>query len=366
MVGDGTPSILVSFVGDTLGARRRKALMHPTSPDQFEAWTSGRVPTLEQVRDDVWALGQPMPHGHLPYSLLYLLRDRDGALHVIDPGWNSPEGWDGLSAALAQLGAVPADVLSMTSTHLHPDHIGLSERLREASGAPLQIHEAESAAEGSPFHTPRETGEVTRLLADWGVPEERRGAIVSMTTQASEFVPPRADRTLVDGERLDVPGFDLIAMHTPGHTSGHLSLRDDSRSILFTGDHLLPMMHAGLGLGARTDSNPLADYLASLRRVSGYPDHEVLPGHGYRFRGVAERATQSAEHHLSRSREVAAVLAEDAASTNWQIAERLTWTAGWDGLDGFFLYSALAQTAMHREYVERVPVVGPERAGPNS
>lgn len=325
--------------------------MHPTSPAQYEASQAGTIPAPERVREDVWALAQRMPGGYLPYSLLYLLRDSDRGLHVIDPGWDSPENWSGVTALLETLDASPADVRSITSTHLHPDHIGLAARLREASGAPLQLHETEAAAIGSPFQAPAHANAAALQLDAWGVPNDRRAEILRITTQASHFVPPTADRTLVDGERLDIPGFDLYAMLTPGHTSGHLCLRDDDRSLLFTGDHLLPMMYAGLGLGAPSESNPLADYLASLERVSEHPDHEVLPGHGYRFQGVAERSAETAEHHIRRSREVAAVLADAPHSSTWEIAAHLTWSAGWPKLADFLLFSALAQTEMHRDYL---------------
>lgn len=330
--------------------------MHPTSPAQFEASQSGTIPAPEQVREDLWALAQRMPGGYLPYSLMYLLRDSDGAFHVIDPGWDSPENWATVTAMLDSLGASATDVRSITATHLHPDHIGLAARLREASGAPLQLHETEASAIGSPFDAPGNTDATVRQLDAWGVPDARRAEILRITTQASHFVPPTADRTLVDGERIDIPGSDLYAMLTPGHTSGHLCLRDDERSLLFTGDHLLPMMYAGLGLGAPSDSNPLADYLVSLERVSQHPDHEVLPGHGYRFQGVAERSAETAEHHLRRSREVAAVLGDAPHASTWEIATRLTWSAGWPKLVDFLLFSALAQTEMHRDYLTSTAV----------
>lgn len=326
--------------------------MQATSIAQFEASKAGTVPPLESVRDDVWSLPLPMPGGHIPYSLQYLLRDSDGAMHVIDPGWDSDDNWQTLIDALATVGAAVEDVRSITATHLHPDHIGMAARLQAASGGRMQLHVIEREALGGFQAERRSAWTAGGALSDWGVPRERLEEIERVAKNSPQPSTIRVDRVLTDGERLDIPGFDLVAMLTAGHTSGHLSLRDDTRSLMYTGDHVLPTMHAGLGLGGSSRSNALADYLSALEKVSEYPEYEVLPGHGYRFLGLAERAARSSAHHLRRAREVAAVLEEDPRSSLWAIASRLTWTAGWGNLTGFYLYSALSQTLIHRNFVE--------------
>ena len=316
---------------------------------------------LDRVRDDVWALRMPMPGEHMPYSFAYLLRDSAGGIHVIDPGLDRDDNRALLGNALAGLdggGAGMGDIRSIAATHLHPDHLGMAGRLRRETSAPLVMHRSEDAALAGQAAA-RWTPELLAAKAEeWGVPTDRRPELAALASRASAAIDVRADVVVDDGDLLGagaeplIPGFDLVAMWTPGHTSGSLSLRDDARNILFTGDHLLPVTFSGLGLGGDTATNALADYLASLEKVAAYPAHEVLPGHEYRFGGVATRAAEVAEHHLRRTREVAAVIEADATSSVWAIASQLTWTAGWSALAGFFLFSALSQTAMHRAALE--------------
>jgi glyoxylase-like metal-dependent hydrolase (beta-lactamase superfamily II) len=325
--------------------------VEPTSSAQFEASSAARIPPLEQVREDVWALPMPMPGGHLPYSFLYLLGDADAGVHVIDPGWDSDDNWALFTSTLRRLGVETGDVASIVATHLHPDHLGMAERMRRETGAALLLHSAEQVAlEAGPSRhlaglSPAEQ------LDRWGVPLERRAELAQIVAPSSPAV--SADSTLADGDLLPISGFELTVVWTPGHTGGSICLLDEARSILFTGDHLLPTIFPGLGLGGATPTNPLADYLDGLNRVSGYQAFEALPGHEYRFTGIADRARQSAEHQLRRTREVAALVADNPAASVWQIATRLTWTAGWENLTDFFLLSALSQTAMHRDYVRQ-------------
>lgn len=334
--------------------------MNSTSTQQTNALGRGELPPLEQVRDDVWALAQPMPGGHLAYSFTYLLRGTDGGVHVIDPGWDSDETWDRLTTALAEIapGASGVDVVTgITGTHLHPDHVGMAARLRSASGARLAIHSLERIA--LERHSTRllDLDEVLGRLDGWGVPEERRHELAHHVDRSPEDLVVAVDCELSDGDVLPIPGFRVAVIATPGHTAGHICLRDDDRRLVYTGDHVLPTVFAGLGLGGPTAVNPLADYLASIERVSRYGSYEALPGHGYRFTGLDERASDCAEHQLKRAREVAGIL-EGAADklvepTVWEIASRLTWTAGWSGLHGFQLMSALSQTDMHRDFVRK-------------
>ncbi|QJU55424.1 MBL fold metallo-hydrolase [Herbiconiux sp. KACC 21604] len=325
------------------------------------------LPPAAEVRPGVWVLPQPTPGDGIPhYTLSYAIVDEAGGVHLVDPGWDTEENADRLAAFLADRGARLDDVVSVTATHLHPDHLGLAERLRRETGARVQLHAAEQEAAqrlAEQAETAVETA--AERLALWGVPEADRDELMQVarvaatagprTTAVSTGVGPAgftADLVLHDGELLEVPGRRLEVLHTPGHTPGHLALVDHGDELLFTGDLVLPTIYPGLGLGGPAD-DPLGDYLRSLERVSAYAGHEVLPGHGYRFTGIAARCATIREHHLKRSREIAALLDAHPGLTVWQLAERVTWTAGWAHLHGFYRVSALSQTAMHTAYLQR-------------
>jgi len=300
------------------------------------------VTAFETIADGVHLARIPMPGGMLPYSLAYLIEDDRGRLHVVDPGSPTDEAIGALRAAVDALGRTPADVAGIILTHLHADHAGGAAALHAATGAPVLMHEREAEAA-----TVLARGVPAPDLDSWGVPAGRQAEVLVAVAAPVASVLPRVDRTLTDGELLDVPGRRLRALWTPGHTPGHLCLHDEDADVVFTGDHVLPTINSGLGLGGPTATNPIADYLAGLRCI-GALGGRALPGHEQPFTGLGERCAELAEHHLRRAREVAA----HPAGTVWEVARSLTWTGGWDALRGFTLLSALAQTALHRDFVD--------------
>jgi len=86
-------------------------------------------------------------------------------------------------------------------------------------------------------------------------------------TNVPDFV---ADILIDDGDTLRIPGRTVRAVLTPGHTDGHLSFAAEHDGIVFTGDHVLPVIFSGVGLGSRLQVDPIGDFLTSLDRISTF------------------------------------------------------------------------------------------------
>jgi glyoxylase-like metal-dependent hydrolase (beta-lactamase superfamily II) len=281
--------------------------------------------------------------GPPPYTLVYAFTDAAANVHLLDTGWDLPGSLDLLSNGLASIGLALDRVESVTATHLHSDHLGLAERIRAASGARVQVHEAEQR--GLDEFAAR--GVTVPDLGEWGVPAELHEGI-SMIVGRTRPEQVTADLLLTHGQLLDIPGREVRVLHTPGHTPGSLSLYEDG--VLFTGDLVLPTIFPGVGLGGESE-DPLADYLRSLDLVEELDDPLVAPGHGYVFRGLGERVAASRAHQVGRTDEVIAILARRPDATVWEVASHVTWTGGWQSLRGFHQASALSQTAMRMRYI---------------
>lgn len=328
--------------------------MQPTSVQQFEALKNGTLPVVEEVRPGLYAIALEMPGMRPPYAFSYAALSGGGsrAVHLVDAGLDSDASWVALGDALSGLDCEIADIASVTVTHLHPDHVGLAWRIREASGATVRMHErdAQTVEENKMFEA---DSDPATMLDQWGVPESVKVellAIVSRHSGWGAFGP--IDETVEDGELIQLGQYSAQVIHTPGHTGGHICLAveatgDGSPAMVFTGDHVLPGINPGIALGGVRSNDPLGDYFASLDKLAPYADAEVLPGHGFRFTTLGERGAEIRAHHDIRTNEVAAVLAESPEASVYEIAQQVTWSSGWGSLKGVLLLSALTQVEMH-------------------
>ncbi len=315
---------------------------------QLRAWEDDVLPPVESLGQGLWSVPVPMPQSSLRYVLVYLLELDDGVT-LIDAGWDTEEAWAALNAGLAKAGYAISDVRSVLVTHIHPDHYGLAGRVREASGAWIALHPAD--AEILPQRYMQMDDLLTRMrehLLECGVPTDAmdtmRGASMPVRPFVQAVLP---DVLLEDGDRPEVPGWDLTAIWTPGHSPGHLCFYDERRRVLMSGDHILPRITPNISFHPQQTSNPLSDFLDALEKVAGLEVDEVLPAHEYRFRNLAQRIVQLRGHHEARLDEIRKALRERPGSTAWEIAIEMTWSRPWSEIQFWMQRAALGETLAH-------------------
>lgn len=174
----------------------------------------------------------------------YLVADETAGVSVlIDPGAEA----DRLISVIERSGTEPT---AIWLTHAHLDHVGAIAGLERRWRLPIYLHPLDE-----PLYSM-----ASRQAALYGLPFEQ---------------PPAADRTLGDGDVLEVGRFRFSVMHAPGHAPGHVVIH--GHGMAFVGDCLFA------GSIGRTDlplSNP-RDLAESLDRIVRLPEDTVVyPGHG--------------------------------------------------------------------------------------
>jgi hydroxyacylglutathione hydrolase len=187
------------------------------------------------------------PVGLLGCNCVVLGDEATKSAVVIDPG----DEVDRISAVLRRH---DLKVVAIVATHAHIDHVGAMARLKEVSGAPAMLHEADL--------------EIYRILG-----EQARWLGVSTPSETS------IDRFLEDGGRVEFGSQSIDVVHTPGHSPGSVTFVADAASpLVIAGDTLF---NGSIG---RTDlwGGSFDAIMKSIRtRLLTLPeDWPVICGHG--------------------------------------------------------------------------------------
>ena len=164
---------------------------------------------------------------------------------IVDPGDEA----DKLLGAIEELGV---ELEAILLTHTHFDHVGAVAPVARATGAPVYCPELELG-----------------VLAD----------IMSYVPWPGfgPFENWEAEETISGGERLELAGFEIDVIFTPGHSPGHVSFAIADEAALFSGDVLFQGSIGRTDLPGGDTETLMASIADLLER---HPDETIVyPGH---------------------------------------------------------------------------------------
>lgn len=290
----------------------------------------------------------PMSRNPLGKTYSYLLFK---SKTLIDTGVPTEEAYLGLREQLKKFGLEPRDIERVIITHLHRDHIGLAEKLREY-GAEIW---AGVAAKEKQEQRKREWANLyentLKELDLFGGSEYKLNITKRRYLFKSDVKPFSIDKYLQDGEKIILEGIELEVIWTPGHCYEHICLLDQPRRILFSGDHVLPRITSHVALHSYQDHDPLHEYLTSLAKIEKLDVDMVFPGHEWIFKELKSRIQQLYKHHKNRLDEMKATLA-DGTKTVYDVGRKVHWDSRpWPEMSFWTKRMAAAETYAHLKYL---------------
>ena len=212
----------------------------------------------------------------------------DGPLALIDSGL--PGQARVFLKHIRAIGSRPEDLHQIAITHYHVDHTGSLAALVGATHAKVYVHplDAPIVRGEKPVPGPNRKSITGRVL--W--PVIKRITLSRLPTLS-------VDHEVQDGETLPIAG-GLQAIHTPGHTAGHVSyLWPRHGGVLFAGDAAGHMFgRLGTPLGMFTED--MAQARESIRRLAGLEFDTACFGHGGVLKGKAHAAFRRYVEKMAR------------------------------------------------------------------
>ena len=182
--------------------------------------------------------------GMVATNCYFVMNQETKEMLLIDPA----DDLEAIDQQVLKMGGKPVAILL---THGHFDHILAAADCREKYQIPVYAHQLEQ--------------------------EVLERSKYNLSSRWSDAYSMKADHLAVDKEELELGGFQIQVLHTPGHTQGSVCYYFPVEGMLFSGDTLFAQSYG------RTDfpTSSMSDMQSSITRLlSTLPEAtEVYPGH---------------------------------------------------------------------------------------
>ncbi|HWQ58380.1 MAG TPA: MBL fold metallo-hydrolase [Clostridia bacterium] len=208
--------------------------------------------TIEKIDEDTFAISE---YGHWEQTHCYLLLGTRKAL-LIDTGL----GVLNIEEVVRSITSLPVVV---ATTHAHWDHIGGHRFFSE-----IAVHEAEAAWLSGAHPMPFSDVMQGLVRSDCSFPEEFDPVQYRIYEGGASIL--LRDHSILD----DLGARTIEAIHTPGHSPGHVCFYEPARRYLYTGD----LIYAGCLYAFFPSTDPV-QYRQSVKKIWELPVARLLPAH---------------------------------------------------------------------------------------
>jgi glyoxylase-like metal-dependent hydrolase (beta-lactamase superfamily II) len=192
---------------------------------------------------------------------------------VVDGG--APGKFAAFVPGLQSLLVSPGDVKLVVLTHGHWDHIGCASAIREVTGAPIAMHQAERERIERPCKS------MPPGTTAWG---KILGGFCSLAIVPFQRIPPAHVDIAVSDEGMSLEPFGVGGkiLHTPGHSPGSLSVLLDSGDA-FVGDLAMNTFLVRVGPCLPLFAEDLPRLGPSMSKIISHGAKRIHPAHGPSF-----------------------------------------------------------------------------------
>ncbi len=277
---------------------------------------------ISEICRDLYRIQIPLQGSSLKTINTYLVKGSDRNL-LIDTGYRTDLCVQKLEDSFSEIG-LKLENTDILLTHFHSDHSGAATDLVRPSRkiyVPAQEYPFFGIGKDAKVYTESRR---SRYLKE-GLSNESFEQMMYFTKPGvngpdlfnCHFTPIQDMQTITAGD------YTLTAIHTPGHTPGHMCYWDEKHGIMFTGDHILFDISPNI-ISWPSIPNVLGLYLYSLRKLQDYPVTMALPGH--REPGnLSVRIKELLKHHTVRLNECESLVKLYPGKTALEITRLLPW-----------------------------------------